>query len=265
MPQYDFDLIVIGTGPSGQKAAVQGAKAGKKVAIIDKKDFMGGVCVNTGTIPSKTLREAVLYLSGFRERNIYGASYRVKHNISMDDLQIRCDHVMNHEMDIIQHQLLRNHIKLINGIATFVDPNTLAVETLNGIQNFSAEYIIIAVGTSPTRREGIPFTPDTIFTSDGLLKMQNIPKTLAVIGGGVIGIEYASIFAALGVRVTVIDMRPNLLGFVDEEITGALVYHLRQQRVTFRLGEKVTNIEVDEEEGKVSKAKLLNYTKEASS
>ena len=251
MSNYDFDLIVIGTGPSGQKAAVQGAKAGKRVAIVDKKDFMGGVCVNTGTIPSKTLREAVLYLSGYRERNIYGASYRVKQDISMDDLQIRCDHVVSHEMDVIQHQLLRNQIKLINGIATFDDPHTLSVDTLNGLQHFSAENIVIAVGTAPTRHKDIPFTPDTVFTSDGLLKMQTVPKTLAVIGGGVIGIEYASIFSALGVRVTVIDMRPNLLGFVDEEITGALIYHLRQQRVTFRLGEKVTNIEVDDKEGKV--------------
>lgn len=250
MSDYDYDLIVIGTGPSGQKAAVQGAKAGKRVAIVDKKDFMGGVCVNTGTIPSKTLREAVLYLSGFRERNIYGSSYRVKHDITMEDLQIRCDHVMNHETDVIQHQLLRNRIKLINGIASFVDPHTMAVETINGVQRYSAKHIVIAVGTSPTIHTNIPFTDDIIFTSDGLLKMKHIPKTMAVIGGGVIGIEYASIFAALGVHVTVIDMRPTLLSFVDDEITGALVYHLRQQRVTFRLGEKVTKVDVNGE-GKV--------------
>lgn len=251
MSAYDYDLMVIGTGPSGQKAAVQGAKAGKRVAIVDKKDFMGGVCVNTGTIPSKTLREAVLYLSGFRERNIYGSSYRVKENITMEDLQVRCDYVMNHEMDVIQHQLLRNGIKLINGMASFIDPHTLQVETLNGLQQFTAQHIVIAVGTSPTRRADIPFIGDKIFTSDGLLEIPDIPKTLAVVGGGVIGIEYASIFAALGVRVTVIDMRPRLLSFVDEEVIGALVYHLRQQRVTFRLGEKVTSIEHNEETNKV--------------
>lgn len=251
MSTYDFDLIVIGTGPSGQKAAVQGAKAGKSVAIIDKKDFMGGVCVNTGTIPSKTLREAVMYLSGFRERNIYGASYRVKHDITMEDLQIRCNYVMKNEMDVIQHQLQRNHIKLINGLATFIDPHTISVDTINGEQKFTAQFIIIAVGTAPTRRQDIPFTPDTIFTSDGLLEMNVIPKTLAVIGGGVIGLEYASIFAALGVRITVIDMRPTLLSFVDDELIGALIYHLRQQRVTFRLGEKVTKIDVEEKENKV--------------
>lgn len=245
MTDYDYDLVVIGTGPSGQKAAIQGAKAGKRVAIIDKKDFMGGVCVNTGTIPSKTLREAVLYLSGYRERNIYGASYRVKQDIGMEDLQIRCDHVMINEMDVIKHQLQRNGINLFNGMASFLDPHTLLVETVGGTQTLTSAHIVIAVGTSPTRRDDIPFTPDTIFTSDGLLKMNAIPKTLAVIGGGVIGIEYASIFSALGVRVTVIDMRPQLLSFVDDEIIGALVYHLRQQRVTFRLGEKVIDIDVD--------------------
>lgn len=251
MSEFDYDLVVIGTGPSGQKAAVQGAKAGQRVAIIDKKDFVGGVCVNTGTIPSKTLREAVLYLSGYRERNVYGASYRVKNDITMEDLQFRCDYVMHNEMDVIQHQMLRNSIKLINGIATFVDAHTVLVKTLTTDEKVTAAHIIIAVGTTPTRNSNIPFVPDRIFTSDGLLKMTTIPKSLAVVGGGVIGIEYASIFAALGTRVTVIDMRPRLLSFVDEEAIGALVYHLRQQRVTFRLGEKVDKIEVDEANNKV--------------
>ena len=250
MEKYDFDLLVIGTGPSGQKAAVQGAKAGKKVAIVDKRDLMGGVCVNTGTIPSKTLREAVLYLSGHREKNIYGASYRVKEKISMADLNFRCDYVMRNEMDVIAHQLQRNGIEFFNGIAKFLDEHTVLVTAADGDQTVTAANVIVSVGTSPTRRKDIPFKEDIIFTSDGLLQMHDIPKSLAVIGGGVIGIEYASIFAALGVRVTVIDMRNNLLSFVDEEIVGALIYHLRQQRVTFRLGEKVTNIEIDDK-GKV--------------
>ncbi|MFK7805267.1 MAG: Si-specific NAD(P)(+) transhydrogenase [Anaerolineae bacterium] len=250
MENYDYDLLVIGTGPSGQKAAVQGAKAGKKVAIVDKRDLMGGVCVNTGTIPSKTLREAVLYLSGHREKNIYGASYRVKEDISMADLNFRCDYVMRNEMDVIAHQLQRNGIHFISGMGRFIDDHTMLIETVEGDQKVSAANIIISVGTSPTKRKDIPFTEDVIFTSDGLLKMHSIPKSLAVIGGGVIGIEYASIFAALGVRVTVVDMRANLLNFVDDEIIGALIYHLRQQRVTFRLGEKVTKMEIDEK-GKV--------------
>ncbi|MGB0385670.1 MAG: Si-specific NAD(P)(+) transhydrogenase [Ardenticatenaceae bacterium] len=251
MSEYDYDLLVIGTGPSGQKAAVQAAKAGKRVGIIDKRELVGGVCVNTGTIPSKTLREAVLYLSGFRERNIYGASYRVKQHITMDDLQLRCNHVMRNEIDVIKHQMYRNDIELINGFASFVDAHTLSIDTLHGPQTLSSAHIVIAVGTKPTLRAGISFTPDLIFTSDGVLQMTSIPRSLIVIGAGVIGLEYASIFAALGVRITLVDMRPHLLTFVDEEVIGALTYHLRQQRVTIRLGEKVESLEVDSTSGKV--------------
>lgn len=251
MSSYDYDMLIIGTGPSGQKAAVQAAKAGKRVAIVDKRDFVGGVCVNTGTIPSKTLREAVLYLSGFRERNVYGSSYRVKQHITMEDLQLRCNHVMGHEIDVIKHQMYRNEIDLINGFASFIDPHTLRVSTLNEERRVTAAHTVIAVGTSPTMPESIPFTQDRIFTSDGLLQMKNVPRSLAVIGAGVIGIEYASIFAALGTRVTVVDMRSRLLGFVDDEVTGALMYHLRQQRVTIRLGERVDHIDHDEKTGKV--------------
>ncbi len=249
--QYDFDLLVIGTGPSGQKAAVQGAKAGKRVAIIDKRELVGGVCVNTGTIPSKTLREAVLYLSGFQERNIYGASYRVKQDITMEDLSFRCNHVMRHEIDVISHQLLRNGIEMINGMATFVDAHTVKVESESLDRLVSAENIVIAVGTTPARNANIPFSTDKIMTSDMIMQMQSIPKSLAVIGAGVIGIEYASIYAALGTKVTVIDMRPRLLDFVDDEITSSLAYHLRQQRVRIRLGEKVEKVTVDEETGNV--------------
>ena len=251
MKTYDYDLVVIGTGPSGQKAAVQGAKAGKRVAIIDKRDLIGGVCVNTGTIPSKTLREAVIYLSGFRERNIYGSSYQVKQHITMDDLKFRVNHVMRHEMDVIQHQMQRNGIHLINGFASFIDPHTLQVEMADSNRVVTAEHVVIAVGTRPTRTASVPFQNDKIFTSDGLLDMTDVPKTLVVIGAGVIGLEYASIFAALGSRVTLIDMRPRLLSFVDEELIGALTYHLRQHRVTVRLGEKVERVEIDPDSNKV--------------
>ena len=251
MSEYDYDLLVIGTGPSGQKAAVQGAKAGKRVAIIDKREYVGGVCVNTGTIPSKTLREAVLYLSGFRERGIYGSSYRVKQNITMDDLKFRCDHVIRHEMDVIKHQMFRNEIVLLNGTASFVTAHTLKIETFNSEQLLSAANIVIAVGTTPTKADSIPFTNSKIITSDEMLDLDDIPRTLCVVGAGVIGIEYASIYAALGVRVTVIDMRPELLGFVDDEVIGALTYHLRQNRVTVRLGERVDSLAIDLETGKV--------------
>ncbi len=247
MSRFDYDLMVIGTGPSGQKAAIQGAKAGKRVAIVEKKfAAIGGVCVTTGTIPSKTLREAVLYLSGFRERNIYGASYRVKQSITMDDLVFRTDHVMRHEMDVIKHQMLRNNVDLLYGSACFVDPHTLRVDAVAGEKQLSAGVVVVAVGTRPTRQNGIPFAPNRVVTNDGVLNFKEVPRSLTVIGAGVIGVEYASIFAALGTRVTLIDMRPRLLDFVDDEIIDALTYHLRGLRVTIRLGEKVERLELDE-------------------
>lgn len=250
--KYDYDLIVIGTGPSGQKAAIQAAKIGKKVAIIDKRELVGGVCVNTGTIPSKTLRESVLHLSGYRERNIYGASYRVKERIDMDDLNFRCGHVIRNEMEVIKHQMLRNRVEMLFGTASFIDQHTIRVTNYTGGEQVAtAANVVIAVGTSPTRPQTIPFKNDVVFTSDDVLKLTSVPRSLTVVGGGVIGIEYASIFAALGVRVTVIDMRPKLLSFVDEEIVDALIHHLRHQRVTFRLGEKVEKIEYDEEHDRV--------------
>lgn len=250
--RYDYDLVVIGTGPSGQKAAIQGAKIGKRVAIIDRRELVGGVCVNTGTIPSKTLREAVLHLSGFRERNIYGASYRVKERIDMDDLNFRCGHVMRNEMEIIKHQMLRNQVDMLFGTASFIDPHTIRIVNYSGgEQVVTAANVVVAVGTRPTRPQTIPFKSDIIFTSDDVLSLKSVPRSITVVGGGVIGIEYASIFAALGVRVTVIDMRPRLLSFVDEELVDALVHHLRHQRVTFRLGEKVESITYDEESERV--------------
>lgn len=252
MEHTDYDLLVIGTGPSGQKAAVQGAKAGKRVAIVEKRHSVGGVCVNTGTIPSKTLREAALYLSGFRERNIYGASYRVKQRIAMEDLVFRCDYVMRNEMEVIKHQMLRNRIDLLEGSAAFTDPHTVKITSFNGSeQSFTAGVIVVAVGTTPTRTPDVPFTPNRIVNSDEIMSMTEIPRTLCVVGAGVVGVEYASIFATLGVRVTLIDMRPTLLSFVDEELVDALTYHLRGLRVTVRLGEKVEGIELDLNEDQV--------------
>lgn len=252
MSEYDCDLLVIGTGPSGQKAAIQGAKAGKRVIITDKREVIGGVCVNTGTIPSKTLREAVLYLSGYRQRNVYGAAYRVKERIMMEDLTFRVDHVVRHEVDVIKHQLVRNGIDVLNGTARFTGPNTVVVESKSGERTVSAKNVVIAVGTRPTRPESIPFMPNRVFTSDEVLDMQEVPKSLTVIGAGVIGIEYVSIFAALGVRVTVIEKRPQLLDFVDREIVDALTYHLRSLRVTIRLGEEVEGIELGKKEDNVT-------------
>jgi NAD(P) transhydrogenase len=245
MTTRDYELLVIGSGPAGQRAAIQAAKLNKRVAVAERRSVVGGVCINTGTIPSKTLREAVLHLSGYRERGLYGASYKVKQEITMDDLLFRADHVIKNEIDVIRHQLMRNTVDLYSAEASFLDEHRLRLRAVDdgAEQELSADHIVIAVGTRATRPDHIPFDGKRILTSDQILDMGRIPKTLAVVGGGVIGLEYASIFAALGVRVTVVDRRRQLLPFIDEEITDALVYHLRQNRVTFRLGETVAGIE----------------------
>ena len=246
MAEYDFDLIVIGSGPAGQRAAIQGAKLGKNVAVVERRAVVGGVCINTGTIPSKTLREAVLYLSGYRLRGVYGASYTVKERVTMDDLLFRADYVMRHEIDVIRHQLMRNQVELLSAEASFEDPHTLRINYVDGRGQrlVTAEHIVIASGTRPTQDKNIPIDGRRIFLSDDILKLDHLPRTLTVVGAGVIGLEYASMFAALGVRVTLIDKRNRLLPFVDHEIVDTLVYHLRQNRVTLRLGEEVSGLEL---------------------
>lgn len=242
---YDFDMLVMGSGPAGQRAAIQSTKLGKATAIIERRGVVGGVCVNTGTIPSKTLREAVSHLSGYRERNVYGASYSVKRDISMDDLLFRTDHVVRNEIDVTNHQLARNGVNVLEAKASFVDKHTVRLTYLDGRgqRDVSADRIVVAVGTETTKDPAIPFDGQTIFTSDDILELKELPKSLSVIGAGVIGLEYATIFATLGVRVTVIDKRPQMLDFVDVEIMDSLMYQMRQNRVTFRLGEEVKSLE----------------------
>jgi NAD(P) transhydrogenase len=241
MSQYD--LVVIGTGPAGQRAAIQGAKSGKRVAIIEKRDVIGGVGINTGTIPSKTLREAVLHLSGYNYQSIYGVSYRVKEKITMADLAFRVQHVIKTEIDVTQAQLSRNGIEVLTGLASFKDPTTIQVTNLRGPTEVKADKIIIATGTRPASSPKVPLNARTIINSDQILEMPSVPRTLIVVGGGVIGVEYTCMFAALGVRVTLIERRPRLLEFADSEIVEALSYHLRDHRVTMRLNEEVQSVE----------------------
>jgi NAD(P) transhydrogenase len=248
MESYDYDLIVIGSGPAGQKAAIQAAKLDRRVAVIEEKQVLGGVCTNTGTIPSKTLREAAIYLSGYRLHNVYGEAYAVKQGITMEDLLYRTDFVMRSEVDVIRHQLLRNRVDVITGKGSFTGPHGVHVAlTGGGSREYTADRLVIAVGTSATKDEHIPFDGRSVITSDEILKLDRIPRTLTVIGGGVIGLEYATIFAALGVRVTLIDKRNRMLPFVDGEIIEALSYHLREHRATLRMGEEVTGIQVLED------------------
>src|ERR1700722_8178079 len=249
MSQYD--LIVIGSGPAGQRAAIQGAKSGKKVALIERREVIGGVCINTGTIPSKTMREAVLHLSGYNYQNIYGVSYRVKEKITMADLAFRVQHVIKTEVDVTTAQLSRNGIEVLTGVASFKGPNTILVTSVRGSNEITGDNIVIGTGTKPAASGKVKINGQTIINSDQVLDMQNLPKTLIVVGGGVIGVEYTCMIAALGVRVTLIEKRPRLLEFADQEIVEALSYHLRDHRVTMRLNEEVEGVEEIEGGGTV--------------
>jgi NAD(P) transhydrogenase len=247
---FDYDLLVIGSGPAGQRAAIQGAKLDKKVAIIEKTAVVGGVSVNLGTIPSKTLRESVLDLSGYRSREFYGASYTVKQDITMQDLLVRTNQVIHHGIDVTRHQLMRNRVEVISATAAFCASDSLRLDYVDGStsRTVRARAIVIACGTETTRDGHIPFDGKRIFTSDDILHLDQLPRSLAVVGAGVIGAEYASILAALGVRVTLIDKRHRLLPFVDEEIADTLCHHLRENRVTLRLNESVSRLEITESE-----------------
>jgi NAD(P) transhydrogenase len=243
MPHYD--LLVIGTGPAGQKAAIQAAKLGKKVGIIERKMVLGGVCINTGTIPSKSLREAVLYLSGFRQRNIYGGEYRLKKTITIEDLAFRANHVIKHEIQIVRQQMARNRVDLFFGTGSFLDPHRLRIETTRDPLELTADFFVIAVGSEPARPPDIPFDDTSIIDTDKLLTLKHIPDSIVIVGGGVIGTEYASILAALGVPVTLIDKRPRLLEFVDDEIIAVLQRQMKDLGVRLYHDEEVLSIKKD--------------------
>ncbi|WP_263356691.1 Si-specific NAD(P)(+) transhydrogenase [Acidicapsa ligni] len=245
-----YDLFVIGSGPAGQRAAIAGVKKGKRVALAETRNVVGGVCINTGTIPSKTLREAVLHFSGYSYRSIYGLNYRVKEKISMDDLTFRVQHVIKTEIEVIQSQLSRNGVEVMNGTASFQDPHTVHIAGPDGANLIQAENIVIAVGTKPAASPKVSLNGRNIINSDQILELRELPKTLIVVGGGVIGVEYTCMFAALGIRVVLIEKRPTLLEFADHEIVEALSYHLRDSRVTMRLNEEVESV-AEQEDGTV--------------
>ncbi len=243
MSAANYDLIVIGSGPSGQRAAVAASKMKKRVAVVESRAVVGGVCVNTGTIPSKTMREAVLHLSGYNYRSIYGINYRVKDKITMADLAFRVQATIKAEIDVTEAQLTRNGIDVIHGIASFVGPHQVRVVGPQAESTIQAERVIVAVGTKPASSPSVPVNGRTIVNSDQILDMDALPRSLIVVGGGVIGVEYTCMFAVLGVRVTLIEKRDRLLEFADREIIEALSYHLRDNRVTMRLGEEVESVE----------------------
>jgi NAD(P) transhydrogenase len=241
---YDFDVLVLGSGPGGQKAAIAAAKLGRRVGVVERDNMLGGVCINTGTIPSKTLREAVLYLTGLSQREMYGSSYRLKEDITVADLAARTQHVIGREIDVIRNQLSRNRVTLLSGTGRFADPNTLTVTDRHGRESSaSAAKMVIASGTRPARPSSVDFDEKTIIDSDGIINLERVPRSMVVVGAGVIGIEYASMFAALGTKVTVVERRERMLEFCDLEIIEALKYHLRDLAVTFRFRESVASVE----------------------
>ncbi|MEM7042251.1 MAG: Si-specific NAD(P)(+) transhydrogenase [Pseudomonadota bacterium] len=241
-----YDLIVIGSGPAGRRAAIQAAKLGRSVLVVDRQPQVGGVSVHTGTIPSKTLRETVLNLSGFRERGFYGRNYRVKREISADDLRRRLAVTLNHEVETLEHQFVRNQVSILTGHAHFIDAHHIEVSRPDGETiRLAAARFLVAVGTKPYRPADIPFDGRTVVDSDEILSLEKLPRTLAVIGAGVIGLEYATIFSALDIQVTLIEPRTTMLDFIDREIIEELTHDLRQRGMILRLGCSVALIESD--------------------
>ncbi len=261
-----YDCVIIGTGPAGQKGAIQAAKLGKSVAIIEKNKVLGGAQINTGTIPSKALREAVLQLTAGNRRGTFGPSRRVSEKVTIADLVGFSQRVIRHEWEIIRDQFERNDIDLLWGQARFTGPNEVSIEGAlegpDGIQKVTGDRFLLGVGTRPARPESVPFNGKTIFTSDAVMKLDHLPKTMIVVGGGVIGTEYACIMAELGVQVTLIEGRDKVLGFLDQEIADAFQYFIRQRGITLRLGEKVETIrEVEVQNGSV--CRLVEATLES--
>jgi NAD(P) transhydrogenase len=239
----EYELAVVGSGPGGLKAAMQAAKLHKRVVVIDRGPMLGGVSTNTGTIPSKTLREAILYLTGLGQREIYGQAFRVKADLTFDDLRRRMEHVIETERNVVRDQLMRNHVAVLEGTASFVGSHELRVASDDGERRIAAERFILAPGSTPTRPDGVAFNERTILDSDDILHLEGIPDTMVVVGAGVIGVEYASMFTALGCKVTLIDGRPDVLPFCDKEIVEALLFYLRDRRLTLRVGEKVVAVD----------------------
>ncbi len=237
-----LDIVVLGSGPAGQKAAIQAAKLGRKVALIERNTVPGGACLNTGTIPSKALREAVVQLTGATRNRFFSEADPVRQEVTFDDLIHRSRQVIRTEIEVIRGHMARNGVEMIGGVAQFESANAVRVSRENNYETLTADYFVIATGTTPSRPENIPFDDQHIVDSDGLLRLNRLPGSIIIVGGGVIGTEYACMLAALNVRVIVTEARDRLLDFVDAEITESLQYQMRAAGVTLRLGERVEEI-----------------------
>lgn len=236
-------MLVIGSGPAGRRAAIQAAKLGKTVMVVERGRRVGGVSVHTGTIPSKTLRETTLNLSGWRERGFYGRSYRAKQDISADDLRARLHITLNHEVEVLEHQFARNQVRTLHAEAKFIDAKTVEVTTDDSETIlFTADRFLIACGTIPFRPDTIPFDGEYIFDSDDILDLPRLPRSIAIIGAGVIGVEYATIFSALDIPVTLVEPRTSMLDFIDTELLQDFTFQLRDRGMALRFGAKVENV-----------------------
>jgi NAD(P) transhydrogenase len=244
---YDFDLVSIGSGPAGQRAAVQAAKLGKRAAVVEKRRCVGGVCLDTGTIPSKTLREAVISHAAIAGKGERTPGARREERPSSGQLLAGVDRVMTRELEVIEDQLRRNDVAVLAGEAMFDDPHTLVLRSEQGTRRITAANVVIAVGTEPASTPGVKPDGEIILTTDDIVRLPRLPRTLAVVGAGVVGIEYASIFAAVGVGVTLVERRDRPLEFLDREIVDELIHQMRTRNVTFRLGEAVESLAVSAE------------------
>ncbi len=241
-----YDLLIIGSGPGGEKAAIQGAKLGKKVAVIEREPYIGGAGIHTGTLPSKTLRETALYLSEIKQRAVFGFQFVPGRDVTLTELMFRKSDVIRRQMEVVLEQFRRNNIEIIYGEGSLLDDHRVAVKGRDGSrEEFYGEFIVLAAGSRPTRPPEIPFDSDHIYDSDTILKIDSIPTTITIIGGGVIGSEYACIFSALGVKVTLIEKKDRILSFADREISESLMYRMRHSGVTLRLAEEVSGITVE--------------------
>ncbi len=263
-----YDVLVVGSGPGGQKAAIQAAKLGKKVAIIEKSPFIGGAGIHTGTLPSKTLRETALIYSAFKQRAVFGLQLTLNREVALGELMHKKSEVARLQMEVIIDQFSRNNVEVVYGEASFIGPNTLALKGGGATEELNADFIILAPGSRPSRPPDVPFDAEHIYDSDSILSLNRIPGSLTVVGGGVIGCEYACIFGALGVKVNLVEKKARLLSFADEEIVTSLMYWMRHSGVTFRLDEEVTDISVERpgrvltklRSGKVLVSEKLLYT-----
>ena len=241
-----YDVLVLGSGPAGEKGAIQAAQLGRRVAVIEKEPYLGGAGLQTGTVPSKTLRETAVYLAGLKQRALFGFQCILGRNVRLQELMHRKEAVIQRQMEVLLDRFTRNDVEIVYGRGRFEDPHTLLVERAGGeVERFRGDVILVAVGSRPHRPPEVPFDGRTVYDSDTILTVDTIPESLTIVGGGVIGCEYASIFAALGTRVTMVEKRPRLLGFADAEIVESLTYWMRHAGVVLRLGEEMREIAVE--------------------